>query len=150
MPILRLMSRRPFALYDCSMRVLFLLGLLLIITVTYTSRVQALDAPILTCGVDNSNPTVGTDTAIRCSLQSATGAPFPGSEVVFMFTFESGTDALFDGANKAEVKATDGTGQLTTMLSTGDRPGVLGVLVNYASARSSFHVITVEPAPPID
>jgi hypothetical protein len=145
-----LVSRYLLSTYHVPMRIFILLGLLLISAVTYSGRAQALEAPILTCNVDNSNPTVGTETPIRCNLLSAAGGPFAGSEVVFMFTFESGTDALFDGANKAEVKATDGSGQLTTMLSAGDRPGVLGVLVNYASARSSFNVITVEPAPPLD
>lgn len=113
------------------------------------SRADAQTAPaVLTCEVDNADPLTGAQVAVNCRLVSYGGAPFPGAGLIFMLTFEGGTDAWFDGGTKAGLKTTDDRGRLTIQLNAGERPGVLGVLVNSPGIRSSFHVINVAPAPP--
>ena len=103
--------------------------------------------PVLTCALDNTQPSTETQVEVTCSLIDNLRIPLADTPLTFYVNFENGTDVAWDNGRKTAIKTTDSLGSVKAVLDIGKRPGNLGVLVNYPGIYSSFAFVKVEAAP---
>ena len=111
-----------------------ILGLLLTLAVLNgTAGAQTYPPPVgsLTTQSSSTVPSAGTTTTLTATVLNSSGAPVPGSSVVFQISSQPGTDARFSNGLTEITATTDATGTATAVLSVGRTPG--GIIVKTIS-----------------
>ena len=112
------------------------------------STAGAQTVPTLRCASDNQSPQVGALVNVACTLTNNAGAPVPNTPLTFYVNLQSKTDASFAGGLTTQIINTDAAGKANGVLRVGDKPGTLGILVNYPGIYSFSQVMEVRPASP--
>jgi hypothetical protein len=93
----------------------------------------------------SSSAAVGSQVVLNCNVVDASGSPMGGSSCTFSILLEPGNDA--EVGSKVITKATDASGNASTILRVGSTPGTIIVGVNSGGMQSQV-LVQVQGAAP--